>query len=72
MNSNDLKKGRNCIIANYLPEVGNCYYTGIGWSQDREKSRRYSLPEVETVIENMRNDDEMAFWERYDKGRSSL
>ena len=63
---------KNCIIRTWIEEVGNCYWTGIGWLSDREKAQRYSLPEVENYVENMRNDDVMVFWERYDSGRSSL
>lgn len=62
----------NCILKTWKEEVGDVYWTGIGWLSDREKAKRYSLPEVETVLDNMRSQDEMAFWERYDTNRTSL
>jgi len=65
-------KATNCIIKTWLEEIGDAYWTGIGWLSDREKAMKLSLPEVENHVENMRNDDVMVFWERYDKDRSSL
>jgi len=65
-------KSSNCIIKSWFEEMGNAFYTGHGWLMDRSLARRYSLPEVEQVVQNMRDDDVMVFWERYDTGRSSL
>jgi hypothetical protein len=63
-------KGRNCILRGYKEEA--VYWTGIGWSEDREKAARYSIADAENLQGNMRDDDEMAYWERYDKSRSAL
>lgn len=65
-------KANNCIIKSWFEEVGNAYWTGVGWLTDREKALKLSLPEVETHVDNMRADDVMVFWERYDTNRSSL
>lgn len=63
---------KNCIIKYWHEEIGDCFWTGIGWLCDREKAKRFSLPEVEDLIERMRQVGDMVFWERYDKSRSSL
>ena len=61
---------KNCIIKSYK-EV-SVFWTGIGWSEERKDARKYSLPEVEQVVQNMRDDQEMAYWERFDPLRTSL
>jgi hypothetical protein len=66
------KSVRNCIIKGWKEDIGDCYWNGVGWFTDRMKAKRYSLPCVEGVVENMRKDDEMVFWERFDTSRSSL
>lgn len=63
---------KNCIIKSWMDGIGDCYWTGVGWLQDREKAKRFYIGEVETMVDNMRNRDEMVFWERYDKSRTSL
>ena len=62
---------KNCIVKTSIDDTPYFWHGG-GWATDREKARRYSLPEVEKIIENMREDDVMAWWERYDGKRSSL
>ena len=62
---------KNCIVRTLIDDK-NVFWTGIGWLTDREKSKKYSLPEVEQVVQNMRDDDLYSYWERYDKDRSSL
>lgn len=67
-----MKTSKNCIIKTWKEDVGDMWYDGLGWTVKREKARRYSLPEVETAVDNMRSQEEMAFWERYDNSRTSL
>ena len=62
---------KNCIVRTYMDDT-DFYWTGIGWVTRRDMAGRYSLPEAENLIDNMRHDDVMAYWERYDKKRSSL
>jgi len=62
---------KNCIIRT-LKDDRNVFWTGIGWLEDRESARKYSLPEVEQVVQNMRDDDEMAYWEGFNPLRTSL
>jgi len=62
---------KNCVIRTLIDDL-SCYWTGIGWLEDRTEAKRVSLPEAETLVDNMRGDNVMAYWERYDKARTAL
>ena len=62
---------KNCIIKSYKDDR-NVFWTGSGWMEKRKSAKRYSLPEVEQVVQNMRDDQEMAYWERFDPDRTTL
>jgi hypothetical protein len=62
---------KNCIIRT-VKDDRNVFWKGYGWTEDRDASKLYSLPEVEQVVDNMRDDQEFAYWERFNPLRTSL
>ena len=62
---------KNCVIRTLIDEA-NRYWTGVGWLEDRNEAKRVSLPEAETLVDNMRGRDVMAYWERWDNARTVL
>jgi len=62
---------RNCIVKTAIDEV-TYWWHGCGWTANRNKASLESLSSAENLVENMRGDDLMAWWERKDKKRSSL
>ena len=66
-----MKTAKNCIIEYFLDDR-TCWWDGLGWSENRKKAKRYSIPEAENVIETMRDDDVFASWVRFDSKRTAL
>jgi hypothetical protein len=62
---------KNCIVEYFLDDR-LCWWDGIGWVENRKKAKKFSLPEVEMLIEKMRGDQVFSSWRRFDEKRTAL